>query len=316
MSKHWLCINQKILESGLEAVPQFRKNRTIALDQRVYLSKPALSESERLMKLKRLAIAFPSGNTTAVVFDQFLSMDRKPLNTKIMNSWKDQQPDQSEVEQCCFVTMPKNKDAMARVEMFGGEFCGNAARSVIAIMTRGENYKGKIEVSGVSLPLDFSVEQGIVALQMPLPKEAKIVEMVEEGTLVHLDGITHLVIHSTEKQPREVLESLKKSNRYDFSSYPAFGVSYFNLDTSQSAFCVWVREVGTIFDETACGSGTCAIGAALAIQQQSSIEQDVTQPSGEIIRTIAAYNTATGQIENSSIAGEVKVLYDGEFQIG
>jgi len=303
-------------EVGLESVSQPRQDGTIAVDLRVYLSNPPLSERERLMKLKRMAIAFPSGNTTAVIFDQFLTMDRKSLNTKIMTSWKEQKSNQPEIEQCCFVTTPKNQETIARVEMFGGEFCGNATRSVIGIMTRGEDYEGKIEVSGVSFPLNFNVKGGIVTLEMPLPKEGRIVEIVEEGTLVHLDGITHFVTESAQKKPREILENLKISNQYDFSSYPAFGVSYFDPDTLRAEFCVWVREVDTIFDETACGSGTCSIGVALAMKEKCSIEQNVIQPSGQIIRTIAIYDREKEQIENSSIAGKVEVLFDGEFEIG
>jgi len=119
---------------------------------------------------QRLAVAYPAGNTTAVVFDELGKFNRKKLNADIMSAWQAVSPDQPPIEQCCFVTRPKNKDALARIEMFGGEFCGNAARSAIWLITESEDTAGSIEVSGVQRPLRFAVKDRVVSVEIPLAK--------------------------------------------------------------------------------------------------------------------------------------------------
>lgn len=302
-------------EPGCEVVAQRRLNGQISLDERVYLAKPPVSERERLDTLKRVAIVYPSGNTTAVVFDQLLDVDRKMLNESVMSSWKSQSPSQPEIEQCCFVTLPRDSKAVARVEMFGGEFCGNATRSVVWMITKGMNYAGLIEVSGVERPLEFRVNDGEVKVEMPLPKDKTLVQSVSEGALVQLDGISQLVVtrRQDKQTPRELLGDLLKINKYDLSSQPAVGVSYYDQTSGKAEFCVWVKDVDTIFDETACGSGTSAIGVAVANETGQSVNMNVIQPSGETIRTEASY--AEGKVNKSFIAGEVAVLYDGEYTL-
>ena len=302
-------------EVGNEVVAQTRQSGSIALDERVYLSRPPLPEQERLSTLKRVAVAYPSGNTTAVVFDQLLKSDRKLLNDQLMDTWKTQRPDQTEVEQCCFVTLPRDPKALARVEMFGGEFCGNATRSVAWVLTKGQDYNGLIEVSGVDRPLAFSVKDSEVLVEMPLPTSKELVRTVDEGSLVQLEGIAQLVItEPLESQTsRQLLTSLLRSNKYNLADQPAVGVSYYDNLSGKAEFCVWVRDVDTIFDETACGSGTCAIGAAKAAKTKRSAKLNIVQPSGESISTEATYED--GKVSNSTIAGEVAVLYDGELKL-
>lgn len=305
-----------VRELGLETVPQVRQNGKIELDERVYLSKPMLSDEERLMTLKHVAIAYPCGNVTAVIFDKLLEIDRKLLNQRIMDSWKSNHPDQPEIEQCCFITTSHHPEAMARIEMLGGEFCGNATRSSIWLITKGIDYQGLIEVSGVSRPLEFLVKDGEVILEMPLPEKGHLVEDVEEGSLVHLDGISHLVVTADKElaEPRELLELLLKTNKYDCASSPAFGVSYFDQRTGAAKFCVWVKAVDTIFDESACGSGTCAIAIAKTSENKQSQELEILQPSGKTIRAVTELNGASG-VAKAFIAGKVDVLHDGEFTL-
>lgn len=309
------------LDSVTKAALHRRTDGEIRFDTRVYLVKQDNGEREvgKEKQLKRLAVAYPSGNTTAVVFDQLLDEDREALNTKIMGAWEKQNPDSPEIEQCCFVTGPTNPDAVARVEMFGGEFCGNATRSVIQLLTEGKNYKGKIEVSGVDRPLDFSVHDGVIDLEMPLPAEQEVANSVNEGVLVNLDGITHLVVTDPTTQeaqtPRELLETLLQKDSYGLSSEPAVGVSYYNPETKQADFAVWVKEVKTIFDETACGSGTCSIGVAVATATESDTSMEVLQPSGEAIVTTARYDNEKRSVVSSRIAGTVRILSDGRFKL-
>jgi len=303
-----------------EVVAQTRQDGKLALDERVYLRKNLKEdEMEKPKSLKRAAIVYPSGNTTAVVFDQMLNTDREKLNSLVMAAWKSQEADKPEVEQCCFVTLPKDKSAVARVEMFGGEFCGNATRSVIQIITEGKNYQGMIEVSGVDRPLNFNVRDGIIAVEMPLPRDGSLATKVTEGTLVQFDGIAQLVVTDAtlqqDRAPRELLTELLAQNIYGLAEQPAVGVTYYDTATKKAEFGVWVKEVNTVFDETACGSGTCAIGVALATETKQNQKLEVIQPSGESITTEAAIDSGSGEVVASNIAGKVSVLYDGELSL-
>ena len=303
-----------------EVVAQTRQDGKLGLDERVYLLKNIEKDGmEKPKSLKRAAIVNPSGNTTAVIFDQMLDTDRKKLNSLVMLAWKAKEAGQPEVEQCCFVTLPNDKEAVARVEMFGGEFCGNATRSVIQLITEGKDYQGMIEVSGVGRPLNFNVRNGIIALEMPLPQVGNLATNVAEGTLVLLDGIAQLVVtdaNSQQKQtPREMLTELLRQNKYYLAEQPAVGVTYYCEATKKAKFSVWVKEVNTVFDETACGSGTCAVGIASALDKKQNQKLEVIQPSGESITTEAAFDNASGEVVASNIAGKVSVLYDGELSL-
>jgi diaminopimelate epimerase len=267
--------------------------------------------------LKRIAIMYPSGNTTAVLFNQNPTMNLQQLNNLIMKVWSDNAPTQPKIEQCCFVTSPKNPSAVARVEMFGGEFCGNATRSVLSLITKDRDCQGLIEVSGANRLLEFTTKNRIIEVEMPLSSKTKVTESIREGTLVHLNGITQLVVTDLEKQkndsPREMLIRLLRDNVYDLINQPAVGISYYNIVTSLAKFCVWVRNIDTMFDETACSSGTCAIGVTLATINKKNTIIIVKQPSGETIKTTTLYDTKINKVYKSTISGTVKKLFEKEF---
>jgi histidine racemase len=263
--------------------------------------------------IKRFVVAYPSGNTTAIIFDNLESIDKKQLNEAILKTWKAKYPDLPEIEQCCFIEKPSNPKSIARMQMFGGEFCGNASRSAVWLLTEGRNSPGYIEVSGTKELLAFQVKDREVTIEMPLPKYAKLVRSVPEGTLVQLDGITQLVVTDKTQRPRTLLTTLLKDGKYSLAEQPAVGVSYYDKSSGRADFCVWVNTVDTIFDETACGSGTCAIGISLAVEAQNSVSLPVIQPSGETITTQAIFEN--GCVTRSSIAGKVRILYDGEFTL-
>jgi diaminopimelate epimerase/GNAT superfamily N-acetyltransferase len=304
-----------------EVVPQRRQNGNIALDERVYLRKSLKEETmpETEDTLKHVAVMYPSGNVTAVVFDQRLDAPRKELQNSITDTWKERAADLPGIEQCCFVTKPKDSRAIGRVEMFGGEFCGNATRSVIQLLTQGKDDSGYIEVSGVDKPLEFSIKDGTITLEMPILQSGEMTKTVDEGVLVQLYGIAHLVItdqgQRSKKSAHELLEEILKENRYGLADQPSFGVTYYDPASFKAEFAVWVKKVTTIYDETACGSGTCAIGLVAAAAAGKSVSLEVIQPSDRMISTTATIYPATGEIQASQISGKVETMYDGKFQL-
>jgi diaminopimelate epimerase len=260
-----------------------------------------------IVTIKNLVVAYPSGNTTAVVLDDVSDLDKMKLNATILDTWSARYPDEPEIEQCCFVTDATDPNSIGKVEMFGGEFCGNATRSVVWLLTKGKDGKGLIEASGCDKPLAYTVNGGVVTLEMPHASTS----MSEQGTKVQFDGITQLVIPF---EPTRT--SLKKLIKADSSlrKCSAVGLTNYNTESKRAVFSVWVREVDTIFDETACGSGTAAIGIALAAQTKTNQKLDVVQPSGEPI-TVATKVNDKGTPVITKISGKVRVLFSGEMKL-
>jgi len=271
-----------------------------------------------MSRLQRIVIAYPSGNTTALLFDPRQHEDRVALNAGIIRAWKAQAAGHLEIEQCCFVTQPRDPVAVTRVEMFGGEFCGNAARSAAWIACGGDDCDGLIEVSGVELPLRFRVRDGRVAVEMPLPHIPGLVTPVAEGSVVRLNGIAHLVVDSEwgdVESAKALLSKLALQGKYGLDEQPAVGVSRYDRQSGTADFHVWVRRVATLFDETACGSGTSAIGIAAAAASHSSVTLNVAQPSGESIASEAKYSPLLGGVVSSAICGGVTVVYDAPLDL-
>jgi histidine racemase len=265
--------------------------------------------------ISRLVVAYPSGNTTAIVLGEPPTRDLKALNAGIMLAWQSLRPDQPPIEQCCNVTAPRSTGAIARCEMFGGEFCGNAARSVALLLADGEDRAGTIEVSGVDHPLAFNVRKGEVTLEMPVPDTAGCIERTRDGILVRLDGITHLVVAGPHggNGPRRLLDRLVRGNSHGFADQPAAGVCLYDPGSGEARFCIRVRDIGSVFDETAYGSGTCAIGMAAAWERGEPVVLEVIQPSGESISV--AVDHTDGRIKKAAISGTVSILYDGEMRL-
>lgn len=266
------------------------------------------------MSRQRIAVLLPSGNTTAVVFEPVAPEDAKRKNAAVIDAWAKTGSAEG-VEQCCAVVAPKG-DAVCRVEMFGGEFCGNATRAVLHLLSGGNDGKGTVEVSGAGKPLAYSITDGIVELEMPVADEGSVVTEVPDGFLVRLEGIAHVVSFAPEAStPRELLTSLIQENRYGLAKEPAVGVTFFDAMSGSASFCVWVREVDTMFDETACGSGTASIAAATAFMKKEPQTIEVLQPSGRLIRASATYDRTIDNVSRITISGAVETLYDGELEV-
>lgn len=272
-----------------------------------------------MSRLERIVIAYPSGNATALLFDALQHEDRSALNAAIIRAWKAQKGHHVEIEQCCFVMPPRDPDACTRVEMFGGEFCANAARSAAWLACGGADSDGLLEVSGVRRPLRFRVHDGCVAVEMPMPPALDLVAPVEEGIIVRLDGIAHIVVDSEwgdAGRAAALASELARHGKYGLGQQPAVGVSRYDRRSGAADFHVWVKRVGTLFDETACGSGTSAISIAAAAAARETVTLNVAQPSGESIASEATYSAMLGGVVSSAIDGAVTVIYDGPLELG
>ena len=243
------------------------------------------------MKLNILR-ADPAGNITLFVLDPVPAGDRARVAARLMEA--------SDAEQVGFVCPPLQAGA-GRIEMAGGEFCGNAARSfgMLTAQKLGGLSRVLVEVSGCEGPVavDVDLEAGTARAQMPLPREVRPARVDgHSGTLVDLGGIAHLVVEDVPP----CLDFFRRAEPLlrDIPGPEAYGVIF--LEGDRLTPLVKVPAVGTLVWEGSCGSGSLAAAAA---QSQSA-------PDGPFVRT---YVQPAGTVEASVVreGGEVVTAWIG-----
>ena len=131
------------------------------------------------------------------------------------------------------------------------------------------------------------------------------------SAIIKIKGITHIVIEDN--------SIIKKYNKDELKNYSykilkdnnllnkkAAGVLYINSidnNTIEIIPIVYVKRINTLFFETACGSGTLAVGIYISYKRKESVNLSILQPSKEIIKveTIADYK----KLYNARISGKV-----------
>ena len=209
------------------------------------------------MKLK-LIMADPAGNRTAIVRTPVPAAQRAQIAAKLLEI------PELRAEQAGFETAPCMGGA-GRLEMMGGEFCGNAARSYGYLLWRERNPRGdieraenetagsmQIEISGSAQPLavDCDLEKGTSYAQMPLPDA---IRHTSEGyPLVVSEGITHAILQDMDPDEDLIRRLVEEyGGRWD-----AFGMMFLKGDRLTPV--VYVHGAGSLVYESSCGSGSLA----------------------------------------------------------
>lgn len=183
-----------------------------------------------------------------------------------------------------------------RLEMAGGEFCGNASAAAAVLLSRQTDesmvkygvsgYDGDVVATVFSLATDeyrvrtTFVDMGFVVASGKFKGRSY--------DIVDMKGIVHILMEDVfprtcyEMMHRQIVNGLKLSDR------DAVGVVWYRRQDDGVYInpVVWVREVDTLYYETACGSG--AIAAALCTG-----EYKIYQPTGEVINVCAGVNGVT-----------------------
>jgi len=205
-------------------------------------------------------LANPGGNITLLVLDAVPPEARAELAKRLMAL-----PDLA-IEQVGYVTVPVC-GGDTRLEMMGGELCGNATRSLgyLEGCLRGKRERSlRVECSGVSEPLDVELnyerESAFVRMAPPL-EVTNIVFSGERFPVVCFDGIAHMIVPGGRRAGSFVLEAVQALHAQTASA--ACGVMF--LRDEQLVPVVWVRETGSLVWEGSCGSGSlaCAVWRAL-----------------------------------------------------
>ena len=255
------------------------------------------------MKLQ-VVRANPAGNITLYVLDPVKKENRASIASKLMAI------ESFAAEQVGFACEP-DTGFDGRLEMAGGEFCGNASRAYGMLTTQKRGMSGKahltLQVSGSDRPVgvDVDLTEGTARAQMPLPRPAgnRTVDGIE-GTLVDLGGIVHFVVHA---QPDAVLmdkvEPLINAPREQggFAGVEAYGVIF--LHDGRMTPLVKVPAAGTLVWEGSCGSGSLAAAVADSLgTQNGAFARDYVQPAGTVRAELTWEN---GGVSAAYIGGSV-----------
>ena len=256
------------------------------------------------MKPVRYVILNPSGNLTALVTEWGGAEDEAEITAHLMQ----------ESEQVAYLDPPSLPGALARIRLMGGEFCGNAAMAAAGWLVRdrlrsGEEMTVPIEVSGAQGVLFCQIRglddgfEGMVEMPRVLgirPVKAGGISVTE----VRMEGITHLIRENREPLEKEKAEALLKAFA-EGNGAEAAGLLDRNPETGFMRPLVYVRGSGTLVWESACGSGTAAIGALEAWRKgNGKAETQVKQPGG-VLRAEAV--SEQGSITEVRIAGVVRI---------
>jgi diaminopimelate epimerase len=233
----------------------------------------------------------PGGNATILVLDPVLSLERAEVSRRLMDAGHLQ------AEQVGFLDL---RSQPVRLDMMGGEFCGNACRAAAAVMVRegvglvpeGAELCGELSVSGAKRPVRLKVaaDGGECWVEMPMPEAAAqggngITELEPGIGLVCLPGITHLCLDEERHPFAEDYAAAAAALRARFGlDGDAVGCIWYKT----SPVCaikpvVWVRSTASTHFETGCGSGSLALALWLARGQNFPTDLKVLQPSGSRI---------------------------------
>lgn len=260
------------------------------------------------MKLKVLR-ADPAGNITLFVLDPVERAERGQVAAKLMEL------PQFKAEQVGYIC-PVSDGGDGRMEMAGGEFCGNATRAfgMLVAQEKGGMSRVRAEVSGCDhmVTVDVDLEAGTSRSEMPLPLEVRQAEVEgHKGTLVNLGGIAHLVVEDV--APDMAFFEKAEPLFQDIPELDAYGVMFLDQATGRMTPLVKVPAAGSLVWEGSCGSGSLA--SAIAQSQDApdgEFARDYVQPAGVVRATV---DRREGRVVAAYIGGPVTLDAPVEVEI-
>ena len=244
--------------------------------------------------------ADPAGNITLFVLDPIEKEHRAALAAELMRRLPERK-----IEQVGFAC-PADADTDGRMEMMGGEFCGNATRAyaMYVAQQRGGLSEVKLRVSGcdhvVTAAIDLAL--GTARAEMPLPRAVRTAEVKgHAGMLVDLAGIAHFVVEGP--APSEDFFRAAEPLFAAIDGLDAYGVIFLDRSNHRMTPLVKVVDTGTLVWEGSCGSGTiaCAVAESAGLAD-GLFEQDYLQPAGVVRASVERHG---GAVVSAAIGGPV-----------
>lgn len=259
----------------------------------------------------------PSGNISLIVDSFVPRIKQSRVAAELMAR------DES-AEQVGFLEKPEDDRCLVRLQMMGGEFCGNASLSAAAVMLRASGMPAGIpcdltlEVSGAPDAVKVSGsmnENGTFegSVSMPLPEsisEFCFFDGFECYTLplVRFPGICHAIVSadaltkaSAERLIGQWCSQLKAE---------ALGLMFFDKASDRLEPLVYVASTGTAVWEGSCASGTAAIAAYLSELDGERADITLEQPRG---RLSAGARFSGGMVRELTLRGSAVSM--GEYSV-
>jgi diaminopimelate epimerase len=263
----------------------------------------------------KILVVDPAGNITVFVLDPVKNLEERAALARAILS-----DSEIKAEQVGFVIPfagPGN--SLWRLEMMGGEFCGNAARSFGLYAARAQGLKGKtkvfVYVSGAEDPVqvEVDVEKGWAAAEMPKPLAVESLAYKGRSlALLAFEGITHVIAPDL-KSVSENFYAIMSLAKEKFPA-AAFGVMFYDTSSRFMVPMVYVKATDTTVLESSCGSGSAALGVWLSREMLSGTAKYAIAQSGGVIETTLV--KSAGKISSITIGGEVILGETKEFFYG
>ena len=254
---------------------------------------------EETRRALRLTAADPAGNITLLVETpaaqtQYERIARQLLAMPALDA-----------EQVGFLCPPRLGGAV-RLEMMGGEFCGNAARCTGLYYAARHGVHGTVpvEISGCShvLSVEADPEQGAAWAEMPLPEGCEQVLLCSrEMTMVRFEGMLHLVAPCAPLPEAEVAALLPRLAQQ--KAVPAVGLLF--VEGAQMTPAVYVRDTDSLVWERSCASGSTAVACCDALRRGDGVHRlALRQPGGTIETEVRVTGGALAAVR---IGGSVRL---------
>ncbi|HRC26322.1 MAG TPA: hypothetical protein PKX87_02705, partial [Alphaproteobacteria bacterium] len=172
-------------------------------------------------------------------------------------------------------------------------------------------------------PMTVTVQNAHARTEIPVKPGMDSVQILPEGeSLVHLEGISHLItnldqptgarlnaISDMEQRKSEVIKILTEAGLTHKAASGVMVVGQHADGKLRLDPYVYVRDTGSLYYETGCGSGSTAVGLSLSARTGLPVTGlEIMQPSGlslsvTIERTGSAFKQAF-------VNGPIEVVYD------
>ena len=227
----------------------------------------------------------PTGNITLIVETPVPRESQSRIAAELLRR-------DNEAEQVGFLETPEKAGAQLRLQMMGGEFCGNAAISAAAIIVGclepdgGSVRELSLDVSGAPdvVPVRISAEpdgyRGTVS--MPLPESVcgfdfRLGDDTYTLPLVRFPGICHCVVSgglTRETAERCIADWCRQLDA------EALGLMFYDEAAGSLEPLVYVESTDTAVWESSCASGTAAVAAYLACARGGDARISLREPCG------------------------------------
>ena len=230
----------------------------------------------------------PTGNITLIVETPVPRESQAAVAAKLMAFDKD-------AEQVGFIESAENPECAFRLQMMGGEFCGNASIAAAALYmskqcpSPTDKSTVTFEVSGVDKPLAVSVEclnklKFTGSVSMPLPESCFDCELVYDGKsfsfpVVRMPGICHAIVTGglgADFAEDAIAEWCRQLDT------EALGLMFYNARNGLLRPLVYVASTGSSVWESSCASGSCAVAAYESLNCGEGKLLSLRQPGGTL----------------------------------